>query len=239
VVVSRTRLLIGLLAAAVAAAVIVALRPELLLVPVGAVRSPRAIAVTLGILAALAGLWLLLRRFVASPLARSLVLAVPALAIAWFMIAPAFRDVRVDEELPVVAPGSAAPAAPAAPMTLPSEPAEPAAPAPPPEPVRLGGGSLTGIDHRATGGAALYRLSDGSHVLRLEDIDVQNGPDYLVYLVPGGDAQEPDGGIGLGPLQANLGSHNYPLPGPPPPGPLTLLIWCRAFGVPIANAPVA
>jgi hypothetical protein len=234
--VSRTRLLIGLLAAAVAAGVIVALRPELLLVPVGAVRSPRAIAVTLGILAVLAGLWLLLRRFVASPLLRSLALAVPALAVAWFMIAPAFQDVRVDEELPAVAP---APAAPAAPMTPPSEPAGPAAPAPPVEPVRLGGGSLTGIDHRATGGAGLYRLPDGSHVLRLEEIDVQNGPDYLVYLVPGGGAQEPDGGIGLGPLQANLGSHNYPLPGPPPPGPLTLLIWCRAFGVPIANAPVA
>ncbi len=50
----------------------------------------------------------------------------------------------------------------------------------PPAPVRLTAGALRGIDHRANGAGALYRLADGTAVVRLEDIDIQNGPDYLV-----------------------------------------------------------
>ena len=77
-------------------------------------------------------------------------------------------------------------------------------------PVRLTAGTLRGIDHRASGSAAVYRLDDGSHIVRLEDIDIQNGPDYCVYLVPGADRESPGGGLDLGALKGNGAARTTP-----------------------------
>ena len=97
---------------------------------------------------------------------------------------------------------------------------------------------MAGIDHRASGSAALYRLVDGSFIVRLEDIDIQNGPDYFVHLVPGADRESPGGGHDLGALKGNRGSQNYEIPAEVDvsAGPFTVLVWCRAFSVPVANA---
>lgn len=102
----------------------------------------------------------------------------------------------------------------------------------------LATGSLTGIDHDATGTAALYRQPGGTFVVGLESIDVEPGPDYLVYLVPGADRSEPGDGIELDRLRGDQGTQYYPLPAGTDvvPGDWTVVIWCRAFAVPIANA---
>ena len=143
---------------------------------------------------------------------------------------------------------TAAPApAPVPPVASTAVPA-PVATAPPPAPVttappasagpvKVTTGTLRGIDHRASGEAALYRLADGTAFVRLEGIDVQTGPDYVLYLVPGADRERPDDGISLGDLKGNQGSQNYALPaGVDLDARWTVLIWCRAFSVPIANA---
>jgi hypothetical protein len=104
-------------------------------------------------------------------------------------------------------------------------------------PSRLGGAPLTGIGHRAAGSAELLRDATGSLLVRLTALDVENGPDYQVYLVPGRDRRSPDGGIKLGALKGNLGNQNYPVPGATAlEGGVTVLIWCRVFAVPVANA---
>ncbi|MFN0090180.1 MAG: DM13 domain-containing protein, partial [Acidimicrobiales bacterium] len=109
----------------------------------------------------------------------------------------------------------------------------------PAAPVELGRGRLRGIDHRATGEAALYRLGDGAHLVRLEEIDLQNGPDLFVYLVPEPGQQTEAGAVNLGKLKGNKGSQNYEVPADVDPGAYsTVLIWCRAFAVPFANAVV-
>lgn len=101
------------------------------------------------------------------------------------------------------------------------------------------GGELAGIDHRATGKAALYRLPDGDDVLRLEDLDMQNGPDLFVYLVPRAGQRSPDDGANLGRLKGNLGNHTYALPdGLDVERYEGVLIWCRAFATAFAAAPL-
>ncbi len=215
--------------------------------------SPQGIAVAVGIAAAFVGLSALLRK--APAWVRALGLGLPALALVAWVGLPSVADRRVDEELPGAASAVAAPqteeaagASAGDEAPLPAEAAAPAATATPAdeqpteaaEPVRLAAGSLTGIDHEAEGGAALYALPDGTGLARLEEVDIEPGPDYRLYLVPAAGATTPDGGVDLGPLAGNVGSSNYPLPaGTATEGEQTLLVWCRAFAVPIAAATLA
>ncbi|MGH8893008.1 MAG: DM13 domain-containing protein [Actinomycetes bacterium] len=101
----------------------------------------------------------------------------------------------------------------------------------------VAGAQLHGIDHRAAGDVLLLSRADGSYVVRLRDIDIEPGPDYQVHLVPGANRGHPDGGRHLDKLRGNRGSQNYDLPEDfRPERPVTLLVWCRAFAVPIAAA---
>ena len=97
---------------------------------------------------------------------------------------------------------------------------------------------LEGIDHRAAGTVNVYRRADGSHVVGLEDIDVQPGPDYDVYVVPGADRQDLGDARRLDDLRGNRGTQFYDVAGDADlgGGPWTVLIWCETFSVPIANA---
>jgi hypothetical protein len=170
---------------------------------------------------------------------RLLLLAVVGLASGWFLLSPLFMDREVNEALPGL-PAADAPAAQPA--------ADPAQPAPedgaagdqaPQDaaPTRLAAGTLAGIGHSAAGGVALYELADGSRVVRLEDVDIQNGPDLFVYLVPEPGQSDDAGGVNLGRLKGNMGSANYPVPADVDTDDYaTVLIWCRAFSTPFANA---
>lgn len=216
--------------------------------------SPRSIGFTVAVVGVVALAGWLLPRFRCGPLLTGAVQAVPVILAGVLTIAPAFRDVTVDESVP--ADVAAALVSPAAVPTPPAPPADAGpsagvpptvapttapAPATPPAPaaVELGQAELVGIDHDATGLARLIRLADGSHLVRLENLDVEPGPDYFVELVPGADRQSPDGGVRLDSLKGNQGNQNYPVGSDVEVRtPTTVLIWCRAFAVPIANATI-
>lgn len=104
-------------------------------------------------------------------------------------------------------------------------------------PVVVASGPLAGIGHRARGTASLVRHLDGSLVLRLSDFDIEGVPDPRLHLIEGEDVERV-GGIALGGLPGNRGVVlDIRVPAGSTAGPgWTVLIWCRTFSVPVANA---
>ncbi|WP_420611653.1 DM13 domain-containing protein [Candidatus Spongiisocius sp.] len=120
----------------------------------------------------------------------------------------------------------------------------------PPEPtgpVALASGALMDADsfHMGSGQVVLYQLEDGSRIIRLEDIEVTNGPQLHVLLTPvhglaGRDHLREAGYVDLGPLKGNIGSQNYEVPADyVVPDQLTLVIYCVPFHVVFATAELA
>ncbi len=82
-------------------------------------------------------------------------------------------------------------------------------------------------------------------MLRLENLNVTNGPDLRVYLVrhpdpaSSGDVKDSEF-VDLGPLKGNIGNQNYPVPaGTDVSQFASAVVWCRAFGVLFSAAPLA
>lgn len=200
------------------------------------VMSTRAVVVN----AVLLGTWVLLSfvvlpRLVRNVFVRAAILTAGALVAVAVLVLPTLRDTKVVERFPVVA----APEPAVGPSDANAVPAaSPATTAAAAEPVRVSSGELVGIDHDATGRASVYRQPDGSLVVALEGIDVEPGPDYRVIVVPTPDATRPGDGHELDALRGNVGTQYYEVPrdvGDVGDG-WTVLIWCRAFGVPVAAA---
>src|SRR5215475_13707473 len=54
----------------------------------------------------------------------------------------------------------------------------------------LESGTFYGIMHPTEGTAIIYRMGDGSHILRLTNFKTSNGPDVHIYMVAAGDASD-------------------------------------------------
>lgn len=201
-----------------------------------ALKSVRAVLV----IGALAAGWIVLsfvlKRFVRWPWVRAVVLGGAGVVLSVLLILPYYQDTKVVETAQAALGGAIArPSA----TTLPPQPDEPPPPpsSAPAGPVQITTGAFQGIDHSARGTANLIRLPDGRLSVELFDIDIQNGPDYDLYLVEGEDRQGKDGGIKLDDLRGNVGTQYYDVPAEVEAGPgWTVLVWCEAFGVPVANA---
>lgn len=112
----------------------------------------------------------------------------------------------------------------------------------PTEPKLLLSGEFHAVEHHGTGMAAIYQLPDGKRVLRLENLDVLNGPDLYVWLAGAADANDNqtilDGGyFEVAPLKGNTGNQNYELPADLDLSKYhSVTIWCRQFSVNFATA---
>ncbi|MEW2265494.1 DM13 domain-containing protein [Streptomyces sp. NPDC047853] len=167
---------------------------------------------------------------------RALVVGVLASAVAgaafglyWFQPWKLWQDETVDEALPGAV--AAAPPSAAAPVPSPDRGAGPRT---------LAGGDLVSHEHTTSGTAELVRLADGSHVIRLADLDTSSGPDLRVWLT---DAPVKEGKVGwhvfddgeyvdLGGLKGNKGNQNYLVPSSVDPTRYTSVsVWCDRFDV--------
>jgi hypothetical protein len=104
----------------------------------------------------------------------------------------------------------------------------------------LATGSFEAVAHHARGTARVIRTPEG-RVLTLTGFEVSNGPDLRVYVVAGPARSEDEVGDfeDLGALKGNKGNQQYDLPkGIDLDRPHTVVIWCRAFSVNFARAPL-
>ncbi|MFD9120081.1 DM13 domain-containing protein [Streptomyces bottropensis] len=170
-----------------------------------------------------------------------LVVAVAAVGFGlyWFQPWKLWQDRTVEEALPA-AQATAGPAEEDQEPPGPAEAEPSAAPSSPAGPQTLAGGALISHEHATSGTVKLVRLDDGSHVVRLENLDTSNGPDLRVWLT---DAPVKEGQAGwhvfddgeyvsLGKLKGNKGSQNYAVPNDVDPSRYTSVsIWCDRFDV--------
>jgi len=108
----------------------------------------------------------------------------------------------------------------------------------------LASGTFHSVLHPTNGTATIYRIGDGSRVLRFTNFGTSNGPDVHVYMVAANDANDNAsvqlaGFIDLGTIKGNLGDQNYVL------GPDVDLskyhavsVWCKRFSVNFGTAPL-
>lgn len=177
------------------------------------------------------------------------VIAIPVLALAWWLGSPLFLDDEVSEEFPAaVAAPSTDTTEPPASTTEPMEAGDGTEQEEPMDdertdetaatgPITLLSGEFVDADssHHGSGTATIYELENGSRVLRLEDFEVTNGPDLHVVLLPADGSME--GSIELGSLKGNIGDQNYEIPADVDvPAFGSVLIYCVAFSVNFATA---
>jgi electron transfer DM13 len=107
--------------------------------------------------------------------------------------------------------------------------------------VLLARGSFESVAHSASGTASTIRRASGGNVLTLTSFEVDNGPDLRVYLVagPARSESEVDDFEDLGALKGNKGDQQYEIPRRLDLDRYsTVVIWCRAFSVNFARAPL-
>jgi Electron transfer DM13 len=149
------------------------------------------------------------------------------LAVEVFGVQTLFYDTEVNEDFPV---GARAPEERGSTQAA--------------NPVVVSAGEFHAVAHPGTGDAVVYHLDDGSYVLRLENLDIFNGPALNVYAVAAEDANDNEtvlnaSILNLSPLKGNEGNQIYELPAKFNPEKYRAIsVWCRRFSVNFATAPL-
>src|SRR6202522_2363508 len=143
----------------------------------------------------------------------AIAIVVVAAIVVWYWFRPdrLFTNVRVDEVMPAVQSSAA------------TQPIE--------------SGTFYTILHPTSGTATIYKMADGTHMLRFTNFDTSNGPDVHVYMVATDDAKdaatvERAGFVDLGVIKGNVGDQNYILPSDLDMTKYRAVsIWCKRFSV--------
>ena len=178
---------------------------------------------------------------------------IPVLALAWWLGSPLFLNKTVNEEFPLTV-GADIPegmsrseaetimegmAMMDSPMMVSMTHDEATA-------MVVKAGSFRDADsfHKGSGQAMVYRLADGEHVLRLENLRVTNGPDLRVLLSAHPDPMsrgdfDSEEYVELDKLKGNMGNQNYPIPQLDLSQYRSVVIYCKPFHVIFSVAPLS
>jgi hypothetical protein len=166
---------------------------------------------------------------------------IPILAIAWWLGSPLFLSKSVSEEFPVIAGNVTADEIEQV-MTIMAKTNEEMSedmPAMTAEPILFASGSLRDGEsfHEGSGQVSLYQLENGLSLLRLENLNVTNGPALHVYLSEhanpmNGNDVDTSGFVDLGSLKGNIGNQNYDIPADTDLSKIkSVVIYCKTFHV--------
>jgi hypothetical protein len=161
-----------------------------------------------------------------------------------------FTDTRVEEALPqvpetTVAPKDATPDKADEKIAETEEPLSSSENATEPDdviesPKILAEGKFITHEHATTGSVKILKYSDGSRILRIENLKTSNGPKLEVWLTDAPVIEGLDGWrvfddgkfINLGALKGNIGSQNYSIPSAINLDEFSSIsIWCERFSV--------
>lgn len=167
------------------------------------------------------------------------------LPIAYYLLSPLWINVEVDEAFPAAIPAEVSVQATQAMSTAIAEPDTVMEESmPEADMVLLAQGSFYDLFHVGGGQALVYQLADGSRILRLEDFEVDNGPELHVYLFPNDPVTtsigaDIPGSYDLGRLKGNIGDQNYKIPADLDMSQFrSVVIWCEPFKVTFIAAPL-
>jgi hypothetical protein len=108
----------------------------------------------------------------------------------------------------------------------------------------LASGTFHSVLHPTQGNASVYRVSDGSRILRFTNFTTSNGPDVHIYMVaneePKDNASVGNAGyVDLGVMKGNIGDQNYNLdPNIDLSKYRAVVVWCKRFSVNFGYAPL-
>jgi len=177
--------------------------------------------------------WLLLRRFTKNrPHLRGLVFAtffaIAALALLGFLWSTLHSEEVHEKVVTGVKASEVQPTA-----EVPEAPEG----KPPAQTIEISAGDIHPADETsASGRAAFVQLPSREVKLTFSDLDMTNGWDLRVYLVPGDGTSTKDR-YDLGPLKGNKGDQQYDIPRDADVKKYrNVVIWCRPFGIPFARA---
>jgi hypothetical protein len=107
-------------------------------------------------------------------------------------------------------------------------------------PAALTSGPFVSAAHATSGTATIYKLDDGSRILRLSNLRMSNGPKVHVILadhaVTGNDVEDAKS-LDLGDLKGNTGNQNYVIPaGVNLDAVKSVAIYCERFKVNFGSA---
>ena len=98
--------------------------------------------------------------------------------------------------------------------------------------------------HPTEGSATIYRIENGSRVLRFTNFKTSNGPDVHIYMVAAEDARDNASVLNaafvdLGLIKGNIGDQNYTLSSDLDLAKYrTVSVWCKRFSKNFGAAPL-
>ena len=108
----------------------------------------------------------------------------------------------------------------------------------------LASGTFHSGTHSTAGTATIYRIENGSQILRFTNFKTYNGPDVHIYMVAAEDAKDSASVrhaafIDLGLIKGNIGNQNYTLGSDVDLAKYrTVSVWCKRFSKNFGAAPL-
>lgn len=175
---------------------------------------------------------------------------VVVLGVVWWLASPLFINVEVDEELPGVVQQEEVEEEKTnldeqltkeekaqfeeemEKVNVPDKTMEEEMPA---KPEAVSQGNFVAVAHTGTGLVKIVKLASNDHILRFENLDVDNGPDLRVLLSENSNVRS-SGDLGnyieLAKLKGNKGNQNYEIPKGIDVGKYkSAVIYCKPFSV--------